>query len=130
MASSSLVLYVSNADTQEFVLVSSSVNMTVWKVANRPLSNPFTIELARKLTSGTKNDHVTVRIARVEANASTSQKATAQVLIDVSVPKDQSILTGAEISKMLGAAASLLNDGNNLALTGTNRGAIVDGRDV
>lgn len=130
MASSSITLYTSNSATQAFSLVSSSVNQTVWKAASRPLSNPYTVELTRKLTNGTKNDHVTVRIARVEANASTGQKATAQVLLDLSVPKDQSILDTSVIVGMLGALSSMLNDNAALAATSANRSAIADGRDV
>jgi len=130
MASSSVTLYKSNAATVVFSLVSSSVDKTVWKVAGRALSNPFTLELTRKLASGTKNDHIVVRLARVEPNATTAQKATAQVLVDISVPKDQSVLTAAIISELCGLLSSALNDGTALAATSANRDAIADGRDI
>lgn len=130
MASSSLAPYISNSVTETFSLVSSSVNQTVWKVPGRALSNPYTVELNRKLTSGTKNDHIVLRVARVEANASTAQKATAQILVDISVPKDQSNLSSAILANMLGVVASVLNDNTALAATSVNRSAIVDGRDI
>jgi hypothetical protein len=130
MASSSITLYSSNAASQAFSLVSSSVDKTVWKVANRPLSNALQLELTRKLTSGNKNDHVIIRLSQVEANATTSQKATAQVLVDISVPKDQSILTPTVIVGLLGMVSSLLDDGTALQATSANRSAIADGRDI
>lgn len=130
MATSSLVLYKTNAATVTFALVSSSVDKTVWKVAGLPLSTPYLLELTRKLSSGSKNNHIQVRLARTEQNASTSVLATAQVLLDLSVPKDQSILTASVIAEMLGIVSSLLNDGTALAATSVNRTAIGDGRDV
>lgn len=130
MASSSITLYDSAAGTMTFLLVSSSVNETVWKAAGRSLSTPLELKLARKLNSGTKNDTILVQFRRIERNVTTSQLATAQFKCELSVPKDQTILTPAILADLLGYASSLFNDGAALAATEANRGAIVDGRDV
>lgn len=130
MASSSLTLYSSNSTSQAFALVSSSVDKTVWKVAGRPLSTPIELEFTRRLTNGSKNDHLVLRLSQKEQNASTAQLATGQILVDISVPKDQSIITPAVLVGLLGMVSSLLNDASALATTSANRTAIVDGRDV
>jgi len=130
MASSTITLYKTNAATVAFALVSSSVDKTVWKVAGLPLSTPYQLELTRKLVPGSKNNHIGVRLARTEQNTSTSVLATAQILVDISVPKDQSILSASVVTEMLGVIASLLNDGTALAATSVNRTALGDARDV
>lgn len=130
MASSSIIPYINNTQTVTFSQVASSVEKTVYKVAGRPLATPYQLELARKLVSGSKNDHITVRLSRVEQNINTAQLATGQILVDISVPKDQSILTPDILKEMLGVIASLCNDNAALAATSNSRAALVDGRDL
>lgn len=131
MASTSLDLYGTNAEHQVFTLVSTSIDGAHYKVANRPMSTPTVLEISRKIKPGVaQNDHVLVRLARSEQNVSTGKIATFQVLLDISIPKDQSILTPAECFVDLGKIASLLNDGAAMAATVNNRAALVDGRDV
>lgn len=130
MATSTLSFYKTNSTQVSFSLVSTSSEKSIWKVASRSLSTPLSLEISRKLSSGNANDHITVRIAQVERNASTAQLATAQVLLDISVPKDQSILTQTVIVELLGLLSSLLDDSTALQATSANRTAIADGRDL
>jgi len=130
MATSSLTLYSSNAASAAFVLVSSSVDNTVWKVANRSLSTPLSLQFTRKYQSGNKNDILKVVFKQIERNATTAQLATFQASLEISVPKDQSILTPAVCAGVIGYLSSLLDDSTALQATSANRTAIVDGRDV
>lgn len=132
MASSTLTPKYDNSSSYTFVLVSTSADGATFKVDGRDLATPFEVNVQRKLTTGNKtgNDHVVVRMARTERNATTAKLATAQVLVDISIPKDCSIITQAEQVKLLGAVSSLLNDNAALQATTVARTALVNGRDI
>jgi len=113
MASSSLAPYFGNTastDQYTYALVSQSSTGATYKVAGRDLATPHGVEIIRKLTpaSSPANDHVQLRVFRVERNTTTSKLATAQVLVDISIPKDTSILTQAEQAKMVRIVGSIL----------------------
>jgi len=130
MASSTLAPYRNNANQVTFNLVSSSVEGSLWRVSGRSIATPYGLELKRKINPGKSNDHVQARVFCTERNASTSVLATAQISLDISIPKDNSILTNAAIIDMLGVCASLLNENvaNNAGVT--SRTALVEGRDL
>lgn len=131
MAKSTLAPYVNSSTQQSFSLVSSGKEGSVWKVASRDLACPYGIEIQRKLTSGnaTGNDHVIVRVFRTERNATTGKLATAQVLLDISIPKDTSILTLTEQTKLVCVMASVLNAETAMEATLANITALLSGAD-
>jgi hypothetical protein len=132
MASSSLTPYRNNSDQVTFQLVSTSSEGSSYRVSGRDLSSPHVVDIKRKLTSGnsTANDHISVRVARTERNASTSKLATMQVLLDISIPKDTSILTSTVQAEQLAIAASLLNEATAMEATTANITALIEGRDL
>jgi len=103
-----------------------------YKVAGRDLATPLGIEIQRKLTAptATGNDHVIVRAFRTERNASTGKLATCQVLLDISIPKDTSILTIAEQTKLVAAVASLLNEETAMGASLANIAALITGSNL
>jgi len=132
MASSSLTPKYDNTNSYTFALVSTGIDGATYKVDARDLALPMVVEVKRNLTSSNKagNDHVVVRMARTERNAASGKLATAQILVDISIPKDTSIITQAEQVKLIGAMASLLNDSSALAATTVARTGLVNGRDL
>jgi len=132
MASASLVPYKTNTTQETFALVSQSAAGATYKVSGRPLATPYQIETQRKLSSGTStgNDHVGLRISRVEKNATTGKLATLQVLLDVSIPKDTSVLTTATQQEMLAICASILNECTAMEATHSKIDLILSGGDL
>lgn len=131
MASASLTLYKNNTQTEVLNLVSQASTGASYKVAGRGLSTPISLTLDRKIQSGvSKNDHVVIRLAQTDNNVNTGKAATGQILIDVSIPKDQSILTPARMGELLSMAASALIDNAATGATSVNRTALIDGRDL
>lgn len=131
MATTSLVLYNNNSTTTTYDLVTTGTDKTVWKVASRALACPRSIEIQRKPTasSATSNDHVIVRAAVIERNTSTQKLATGQVVLDLSIPKDGSIITNTVLGDLLANIASLLNEKTVMEATRASINAIVEGRD-
>lgn len=132
MASATLTPYRNNANQVTFSLVSTSADQTTYKVSGNPLSEPHLVEITRKLTNSNSasNDHVQVRIARVERNATTGKLATMQVLCDISLPKDDSILTATVQKEQLAILASLFNEATAMEATTANITALIEGRDL
>jgi hypothetical protein len=132
MASATLAPYKTNAATQSFTLVSSGTTGATWKATGRDLSTPYVISVERKLSTSTSttNDHIVVRIARTERNTTTSKLATCQVLLDVSIPKDTSVLTAAVQKEILSCVSSLLNENTAMEATSVNITALIEGRDL
>jgi len=131
MASNSLVLYNNNSTTTTYNLVTTGETKSSWKVDGRPLATPRILEIQRKPTSSSAagNDHVIIRGAVIERNASTQKLATAQVTIDLSLPKDQSIITSTTIGDLIANAVSLLNEKTAMEATRANINAFIEGRD-
>lgn len=131
MASATLSPYKNNTTTQVFSLVSVLSSGARYMASGRAISSPYVIEIQRKLNpNGTGNDHVGIRIARTEQNVTTGKLATCQFLLDISIPKDQSILTPA-VQKELGSIlASLFNESTAMEATTVALTALVEGRDL
>jgi len=130
MASSSLTPYKDNTNQVTFSLVSTSADKSQFKVAGRAIACPYVVEISRKLSTGKVNDHVGVRVAVTERNATTSALATGQLLLDISIPKDQSIITNTVMVEMLGVLASLLDQSTANNASSANRTALIEGRDL
>lgn len=112
MPSSTISPKYGDTETTVFTLVSSSATGSKYQVSGRDLATPKGIEITRRLTqpSAQANDHIQLRIFHTERNATTMKLATAQVLVDISCPKDTSILTQAVQAQLLGCLSSILND--------------------
>lgn len=132
MASASLAPYKSNSATETFTSVGPIEGGYLFKVSGRGLATPYLIEVKRKFTSGSSasNDHTVLRIARTERNTTTGKLATAQVLVDISIPKDTSILTAAVLKEMLAVLSSLLNECTAMEATNAKITALVEGYDL
>lgn len=131
MASSIINPYVDNTNHQALVLKSTTESGAVFMVAGRSLGAPFELEQIRKVNSNSlSNDHSIVRLTRKEANAATGKLATLQVTLDVSIPKDVSVLTLTEQKKLVSLLVSLLNESSAMEATNVNITAILEGRDL
>lgn len=132
MASSSLALYKNDAATNTFLLVSTSKDGASYMMAGRDIATPYVVEIKRKLTApnATANDHIQVRIARTERNATTGKLATAQCLLDLSIPKDTSVLTAEVSEDLICCLGSLLRDNGAMTSAQTNVTALVAGFDL
>lgn len=132
MASSTLVPYVNNSTTQSFSLVSTSSAGAKWMVTGRAIGVPYTIEVIRKLSpsTSTTNDHIQLRIARTEQNATSAKLATMQLLLDISIPKDASVITATEQKKLLSILASLFNESTAMEATNVAITSLIEGRDI
>jgi len=131
MASSTLNPYVDNTNHQAFVLKSTSESGAVFMVAGRSLGAPFELEQVRKVNANSlSNDHSIVRLTRKEANAAIGKLATLQVTLDVSIPKDTTVLTQIEQKKLVSLLVSLLNESTAMEATNANITAIIEGRDL
>lgn len=131
MASATLVPKTDASGTLTIELVSTSESGSVYRVSGRDLSVPYGMEVRRVLTqpSATGNDHIKVRLFRTEKHASTNKPATMQVLLDISVPKDNTVLNKTEQRKLVVALASLLGD--CMAVTNyTNVTKLLDAMDL
>lgn len=131
MASSSLNPFVDNTNHQLFALKSTSSDGSTFMVAGRSLGAPFELTFERKVNPNSlSNDHSIVRLTRKEANASTGKLATMQVTLDVSIPKDVTVITTTEQKKLVAILASLLNESTAMEATSANITAILEGRDL
>lgn len=132
MASSSISPYRNSANTVVFQLVSTTATGAKYIVSGRDIACPYSIDINRKLTqsSATGNDHVQIRVARVERNATTQKLATCQAVVDISLPKDTSILTAAIQTELLNVMTSVFRDATASAATNANITALIEGRDL
>lgn len=132
MASASLSPFNSNAVSVSFSLVSTSATGASYQASGRDLSLPYKVQIDRKIgpSGAAANDHVVMKISRIEKNVTTAKLATGSVQIDISVPRDSAALTKVYIVEMLGIASSLLNDNTALAATSVARTALAEGRDL
>lgn len=132
MASSTLTAYETSSVTKAFALAQVSATATTYILSGRAISLPYKVSIERKIgnSNASSNDHVLLRISRIEANATTAKPATFQATLDISIPKDQSILTPVEQKKVLALIASMLNDGAAVGATNANTTALIEGRDL
>lgn len=130
MASSTLNPFVDNSAHQAFVLKSSTQSGSIWMVSGRNISLPFELETQRKVNpNALSNDHSIVRVTRKEANATSGKLATFQLTLDVSIPKDNTIITLAEQKKLISLLVSMLNEQTAMEATNANVTAVLEGRD-
>jgi len=132
MASSTLTPYRDNTNQVTFNLVSQGIDGATYKVSGRDLALPYSVEIQRKLTTGSSsaNDRVKLIVRRVERNVDTGKLATLMVSSEISIPKDTSTLDGTAQIEICAILASLLNDATANAATTANRTALVEGRDL
>jgi len=130
MASNTLTPAVDDTNRQTFNLVSTSLNKTAWVAPSRKLATPYQISVERKLASGKSNDQIVLRILRIENNATTGLPATASITLNISLPKDQTILTAAEMTKMIVAIGSIIGDSALGAATVVAVTSLIEGRDL
>lgn len=132
MATTTLTAYTTNTLTQAFELQSTSETKTVWIATGREIACPYTVSVERKKASSNSpsNDHVVLRVTRIERNATTGKLATFQSSLDLSIPKDQSILSATEQKKAISWISSCLNEGTAMEATNANITKLIEGRDL
>jgi len=132
MSSASLTPYKNNSTTQAFTLVSNSATGALYSVASRSLATPYTVQITRKVGSpgALGNDHVFLKVSLSDPNSTTGKIATGSATLDISIPRDVTTVTQAELLEVLGILSSLLNDSTALAATTVARTALLEGRDL
>lgn len=132
MATATLSPYKNNTTTQSFVLQQTSEKKTTWIVSGRSISAPYSLSVERKPANANSpsNDHVILRATRMEMNSTTGKLATLQVTLDISIPKDQAVLTPAVQKELLSVVASSLNESTAMEATSANITALIEGRDL
>jgi hypothetical protein len=132
MASSSLTPYKDDTNQVTFNLSTQGENFCQYLVSGRAIATPYLLEIRRKTTSpgAASNDHVVVRVARIERNSNTGKPVTGQVMVDISIPKDSDTITVAYMEEMLGIVSSALNDDAALAASNANAAALLAGSDL
>lgn len=117
MASTSISPKYGDTETVTFSLASNSATGATYLVSGRALSAPYGVEVKRLLTKAgqTANDHIQLRVFKTEMNATTGKPATDQVLLDLSIAKDRSVLTTSGINILTNVIASILNNYGALA---------------
>lgn len=132
MPSSSLAPYKNATVAITYGAVGSSPVASKWSVSGYGLGTPRTLEQTLKVGApgATGNDHVILRLSQSDENSTTSKIATANVTLDISIPRDNSTVTTDEIIELLGILASLLNDQAVVenAADAVNRKALAEGR--
>jgi len=132
MASNTLTAYETATATKTFNLVTTSKEQTVWRASGRSLGQPYEVQIVRKIgNAGQKtNDNVQLRVLKTELDPATGLVATAHATLNISVPRNASLIPGAQIVQMMSVVASLLNDGTAVPSTSANKTALVEGRDL
>lgn len=132
MATETLTAYETNSQTRVFSLKQTGPSSTSWIVSGRPLGTPYSLSIERKLSNSNSpsNDHIVLRAVRVEQNTSTGKLATFQASLDISIPKDQSILTPAVQKQVISTICSLLNEATAMEATSANLTKLIEGRDL
>jgi hypothetical protein len=132
MATATLTPYKDDSNQVTFNLVSSHEFGAKYMVSGRAISKPYTVEIVRKFTSPSAagNDRVIVRISRTEAHATTGKLATCVAKLEISIPKDDSVLTSTVQTEIVSILASLCNEATAMEATTANITALIEGRDL
>ncbi len=131
MASSTLTPFKDATNQVTFTLASTSPLGASYIVSGRALSAPYIIDISRKVNSyANANDKIVLRVARTEANATSGKLATFQAKLELSIPKDVSVLTPTLQKEIATVLMSLLRDNTLSAATFTNITALIEGRDL
>jgi len=132
MPSSSLTPYKASATQITYGLVGSSPTGAKWLVSGYGLGVPRTLEQTLKVGApgASGNDHVILRLSQSDENSTTGKIATANLTLDISIPRDSATVTPTEIVELLGILSSLLNDCASVedSANATNRTALSEGR--
>lgn len=130
MSSSSLTPYKNNTSQVTFSLASESPTGVKYLVSGRSISNPFSLEISRKLTapSAAGNDEVSLTVKRIEQNATTGKLATGFVKVTISIPKDVSVITATVQKELMSVMASLFNESTAMEATNAFITALIEGR--
>jgi len=133
MASATLSPKSGDTEVTTLSLASNSATGATYLVAGRALNAPKGLEIKRLITrSGqTANDHIQLRFFTTEPNATTGKLATAQVMLDISVPKDLPVIGTAGVQALCAMLASTINNyGNNAADISPTVGSLISGLDL
>lgn len=131
MASSSVNPFKSAVAQVAFTLATASETGAKFMVAGRALACPFVVEVKRKVNpNSTANDHIQLRVARTEQNAVSNKPATCQMLLDMSIPKDVSVLNAQAQQELATIMMSLLRDNTLAASTANQIVSLIEGRDL
>ncbi len=130
MSSATLTPYKNATEQVTLSLQSESSDGANYIVSGRTLSAPYGVQISRKLASGTRNDHIVLRVYRTENNTTTGKAATVQILCDFSIPKDQSVINTTVQTELATVLMSLLRDASASAATFNNIKAIIEGRNL
>lgn len=133
MPSSTLTLYYGDSSSSlAFPLVSTSATGSTWRVASRGIGIPYSVTTQRKLGApgALSNDKVTVQLKRVENNATTGKPATFVATLDLSIPRDTSIITLTEQARMVKFLTCIGWDNAAGAATVANATALLTGGDL
>lgn len=130
MSSATLTPFKNATEQVTFSLQSESSDGANYIASGRSLSTPYGIQIQRKVATGTRNDHIVLRVYRTENNATTGKAATVQALLDISIPKDQSVINATAQKELLTIVMSLLRDATLSAATFTNVTALIEGRNL
>jgi len=133
MASASLSPKSGDTETTTLQLASNSATGAQYLVSGRALNAPKGLEIRRMITKSnqTANDHIVVRLFHTEPNVTTGKLATAQVMLDISVPKDLSVIGTAGVHALCNMLASTINNyGNNAADTSPTVTSLISGMDL
>lgn len=109
---SSTITLVDLADANVvFTLVGSTSTGALYKVADRSLSLPKSLEFQYKLGApgSLGNDKLIVKLADSVQNADTGKVSTASAVVEVSVPRDSAV-TETVIKDLMAHITSLLTD--------------------
>lgn len=129
MASSTLTGYYSPTASVVFDLVSSTNEGADWRVSGRSLGTPYMVSLRRVVgrTGQRSNDRITLRVSYSDQNAETALASTANVTLEVSIPRDVIAVPNSQSVEMLSVLGSILNDQSPTAVTNNIVQALVNG---
>jgi len=115
MASSSVTLYHGDTENRVYALTQTSANKTEFRVAGLALAEPQMLTIERKIQPGNSksNDQIIVTVSQVSRNTTSGLLATGKVSVNISVPRDNSIITQTVMSQLCKQIGSLF--GNNCA---------------
>lgn len=132
MASNSLTPFGDAGVQYNFELQSSSGTKTVWIRPGRSISLPHSISIERKPSApnSASNDHVILRVTRVEMNTGSGKFATLQATLDISIPKDSIAISQGTQKDQLSILASVLNEFTAMETTNVNITKLIEGRDL
>jgi len=136
MTSTSLDLYYNETSHSLYDLQSSSNLKTRWVKTGYPIGRPNYVEIERKFApvNSLANDHVILRLGRWDTSTYSPYKPTMFLAsLDLSIPRDQSGSTQANMQYKLSELACILNGQAAMSVanaSNTFQLALIQGRDL